>query len=210
MSIGAKYIIIYSLKGGEGKSTIATNLSYENGWKIITNDVVFDTGYRLPKGCLIPIKDIAEMKQYIAKRPCDEVIICDLAGYAVDSGWKFFNAANLIIIPIRNKILSLSGLGATQDPIEGISGNKLLLVANELINDGELEEVRKVVSSHRNIKEAKILPLCKSQLFERTMVEIKSITELSSKSSLLRYSCRKAIAQFSVINNYVKEVLYAE
>jgi len=108
-------ICIYSGKGGDGKTPIATNIALDRGYAIGTNEHfhIFDSFILNER--LLALK----ANEAFPVIPKDIDIVFDLAGSITENSKSITSAlqqANLVIVPISNEVKALvAGIGTLRE-----------------------------------------------------------------------------------------------
>ncbi len=207
-------ICIYSGKGGDGKTPIATNIALDRLYAIGTNEHfhIFD-GF-IPDDRLLALK----ANEAFPEIPEDIDIVFDLAGSITENSKSIVSAlqqADLVIVPISNEVKALvAGIGTLRE-IQKFKKN-ILVVATKLeknrkemftydwTKSQEFINVKNQVFRH--IGELPILPLKQSKVFNTIFEQEKSIRQIMANDPLARYSYRDVAKQFDEIYNFIDGV----
>lgn len=207
-------ICIYSGKGGDGKTPIATNIALDRGYAIGTNEHfhIFDSF--IPDERLLALKANEAFPQI----PEDIDMVFDLAGSITENSKSIISAlqqANLVIVPISNEVKALvAGIGTLRE-IKRFTNN-ILIIATKLekgrketftddwTKSEEFINVKNQVFHH--VGEIPILPLKQSKVFNAIFEQEKSIRQIMAVDPLARYSYRDVAKQFDEIYNFIEGV----
>jgi len=208
-------IVVYSGKGGDGKTPIATNIALDRNYGIGTNEHfhIFD-GF-IPDDNLLAIK----ANEPFPDIPDDIDIVFDLAGSITENSVSIISAlrqADIVIVPISNEVKALvAGIGTIRE-IQRFTNN-ILVVATKL-EKGRKEiftDDWKQSSEYLNIKsqveqhlgKIPVLPLRLSKVFNAIFEQEKSIRQLMKADPLARYNYKQVSNQFDEIYQFIDGVV---
>lgn len=207
-------ICIYSGKGGDGKTPIATNIALDRGYAIGTNEHfhIFDSF--IPDERLLALK----ANEAFPEIPEGIDIVFDLAGSITENSKSITSAllqANLVIVPISNEVKALvAGIGTIRE-IKRFTNNILIIATKleksrkETFTDDwtESEEFINVKNQTlHHLGEIPILPLKQSKVFNAIFEQEKSIKQIMAVDPLARYNYRDVAKQFEEIYNFIDGV----
>jgi len=207
-------LAVYSGKGGDGKTPIATNIALDREYAIGTNEHfhVFDSF--IPEERLLALTG----DESFPLIPDDIDIVFDLAG-SISARSLSINSAleqsDLVIVPISNEVKALvAGIGTIRE-VMSIT-KKILVVATKL------EKGRKEVFTHdwtqseefKNVRDSvvnavgqlPVLPLKYSKVFNAIFEREMSIKQLMACDPLAKYNYRDVSDQFEEIYKYIDGV----
>lgn len=196
-------IIIFNIKGGQGKTSLAVNLALTLGAGVITNDLYSPLEKVLPENQFIKVdlnSDFPSIEE-------DNInIIYDLGGWIDVRSVKLFSEADLIIIPIINDYINNQVAINTIEEIKKYNKN-ILIIANRT----EKKDYEDIVNLIQGIYGDKfpILELKKTTAFSKIFARSKSIENIIKEDKLLAFSYREVQKQLEriveFIINYKKE-----
>lgn len=196
-------VIIYNPKGGEGKSTIASNLYYLNRWEVVTNDMNYAyLEYVRNEDVEIIFNIDTILKKFERSQ---EPIICDLGGFYTTDIKTLLDKCGLLLIPIRNDLFSLKTFSLMKDLLANIKIPNVAVIANYVTCENDIKCITETVRKIKKLENAQIFPLQKSNVFIKCYKNKKSVVDITKDSAFLSYIYRKPIKQLLEINNFVKE-----
>ena len=192
---GLGYTTIFSLKGGVGKTSLASALCLELDYKgkkvpIITNDAISPLEEVLGKEKALKLKldeDFPELKK-------GDDIIVDLGGFVDDRSISVLKKSKQVVIPTIGSFLSISGLIQTVQEVERFN-KKIIIVLNRI----EKKEVEKVIQFIRENHDYPIFKLKTSKCFENLLYQNKSVSQMMKDEPLRRSSYKEVHAQLQEI-----------
>lgn len=205
-------IIVWNLKGGEGKTRIAVNLALTMDYCYVTNDVynrkiekIFPKGKMMkvfPKG-ILPSKDKNENVILVDKMPdfneSDNIII-DLGGYVDPRMVNNMKKAKYIIVPITYNDDDFDTSFGTLEEIYDY--NKNVVIIGNRTTGNEFEKIK------NEVKKAgytyPIFEIKKSNAVSKVIQRKEPIKE-TAKNSLKLFSShyQKVAEQFDNIINFI-------
>ncbi len=210
-------ICLYSAKGGEGKTPIATNIALDREYAIGTNEhfQLFDTF--IPDDRLLAL----EPNEVFPEIPDNVDIVFDLAGSITGNSASIVSAlkqADLVIVPITNEVKAIYGGIGTIREILRFCSNVLAVVTKldkerkDSFNKNEWDKSLAFLNVQAQIHETKglenipCLPLKSSKAFDAIFEKELSIAQLMERDPLLRYSFAEVSRQFDEIYKYIDGV----
>lgn len=207
-------IVVYSGKGGDGKTPIATNIALDRNYGIGTNEHfhIFD-GF-IPDDNLLALK----ANEPFPEIPDDIDIVFDLAGSITENSVSIVSAlrqADIVIVPISNEVKALvAGIGTIRE-IQRFTNNILVVATKlekgrkELFTDDwtqseEFQNVKNQVETH--LGPLPVLPLRFSKVFNAIFEHEKSIKQLMDSDPLARHNYRQVCDQFEEIYKFIDGV----
>lgn len=192
---GLGFTTIFSLKGGVGKTSLASALCLELDYKgkkvpIITNDAISPLEEVLGKEKALKLKldeDFPELKK------SDDIIV-DLGGFVDERSISALKKSKQVVIPTIGSFLSISGLIQTVQEVERFN-KKIIIVLNRI----EKKEVEKVIQFIRESHDYPIFKLKTSKCFENLLYQNKSVSQMMKDEPLRRSSYKEVHAQLHEI-----------
>ena len=192
---GLGYTTIFSLKGGVGKTSLASALCLELDYKgkkvpIITNDAISPLEEVLGKEKALKLKldeDFPELKKK------DDIIV-DLGGFVDERSISVLKKSKQVVIPTIGSFLSISGLIQTIQEVERFN-KEIIIVLNRI----EKKEVEKVIQFIRESHDYPIFKLKTSKCFENLLYQNKSVSQMMKEEPLRRSSYKEVHAQLQEI-----------
>lgn len=177
-------IVVYSTKGGVGKTSLSHNLSKDLSLNYITNDQSL-SALKLNKGKLI--------KNNI---PILDDMIYDFGGFDSEEAYRIANEANLVIVPT---ICDMNAIARALSTIKKINHRNILVVATSIERKKDFEDVLKVFNHH--------YPDLKVVQFRRTKLLKNAIESGVSARSLNNDIYKKALREYNIIYTSCKEAI---
>ena len=199
---GLGFTTIFSLKGGVGKTSLASALCLELDYKgkkvpIITNDVISPLEEVLGKEKALKLKideDFPKLKK------SDDIIV-DLGGFVDERSISALKKSKQVVIPTIGSFLSISGLIQTVQEVERFN-KKIIIVLNRI----EKKEVEKVIQFIRESHDYPIFKLKTSKCFENLLYQNKSVSQMMKDEPLRRSSYKEVHAQLHEIIQHLTGV----
>ncbi|NBV07285.1 MAG: ParA family protein [Proteobacteria bacterium] len=182
-----KKITVWTLKGGEGKTTIACAIALEGDWAIITNDIHSDLTSALKEEhylVLDPDQPLPTKKELEGAN-----IIFDPGGFLDHRMIDAVKMSDYVIIPVSEfgKKLNTERFIASVLEIEQYNKN-IVIVLNKIAQEN-VEEARKALKQLMS-KEFKatypIFEIKKNEAFEMMLNTGASISEIVKRGGLFR------------------------
>lgn len=207
-------ITVYSSKGSAGKTPISTNIAFDRGYALGTNEPFDVLGDIFPDDRVMSIQADEEFP-YL---PEEIDIVFDLAGSISPHAHSITSAikqSDLVIVPVYNDFKSRKSAIGTILEIEPIAKNILIVATKLQAQKGEYvkdwttcndysqieRDIRANVECHYSI-----LPLKLSRAFDTIFDREQSIRQISETDPLLRHAFRDVNRQFDAIYKHVDQV----
>ncbi len=182
-----KKITVWTLKGGEGKTTIACAIALEGDWAIITNDIHSDLTSALKEEhylVLDPDQPLPTKKELEGAN-----IIFDPGGFLDHRMIDAIKMSDHVIIPVSEfgKKLNTERFIASVLEIEQYNKN-IVIVLNKIAQEN-VEEARKALKELMSKEFKGIYPIFeikKNEAFEMMLNTGTSISEIVKKGGLFR------------------------
>jgi len=199
---GIGYTAFFSLKGGVGKTSLASSISLELRFinqpvPVITNDPISPLEELLGQDNALLIQPDQEIPNDFKK---DDDVIIDLGGFVDERSIPILESAKTIIIPTLGSFLSLSGLVGTIQEVEKFNKN-IIIVLNRV----DKKEEHKVFTFIKEIGDYPIFSIKTSKCFENIHYQKKSVAQMMEEEPLRRRSYDGVSKQIWQIINYLKE-----
>jgi cellulose biosynthesis protein BcsQ len=201
-----KKITVWTLKGGEGKTTIACAIALEGDWAIITNDIHSDLTSALKEEhylVLEPDQPLPTKKELEGAN-----IIFDPGGFLDHRMIDAVKMSDYVIIPVSEfgKKLNTERFIASVLEIEQYNKN-IVIVLNKIAQEN-VEEARKALKELMS-KEFKgvypIFEIKKNEAFEMMLNNGSSISEIVKKGGLFRRWFQPVDGQLQKLIKFINE-----
>lgn len=199
-------ILLYSLKGGQGKTSIACALSLELNWPVITNDVHSPLEEILPEEMVLKLEPNDELPSAdeLGADTKEESLIFDFGGYLDPRIITALEISDVVIIPVSDFGKKLDTQGFISSIAEAESYNKNIVIVLNKMREEDAAAVRSELKKHKY--SYPIFELRKSEAVEKMLNEKKSISGIVKEGGLLGWTYRGINNDFTKLINYIKGV----
>ena len=198
-------ILIWNLKGGQGKTSIAIQFCLLKSFYIVTNDLI------TPLDKIIEKKRVLKLlsNQELPVVPDSIDVIYDFGGYADNRLIQLFNQIDFCIIPIA--IESVESIFETQGLLESVNeinqfipDKKIIIIFNKVDKKFQktMDNIRNILIDKFPKKTFKIIEIKKSSAFSKSIQKTKSIEQLC-QNPLLKYHYQPVLKQINELLDYV-------
>lgn len=195
--------VIYSIKGGVGKTTLSVQVSQMLDYTYVTNDSHSSAHNLMPeeKGFLVSTEDYNEI-------PFDENVVYDFGGFKDSRINDIIKQANKIIIPTLTSIVDVQATIATLKDVSEINKN-IIIVINRTKNNNKAIELKEYLEeeinkSYKNIN-FNILFVRDSSVLEDSLFDCEAIENKAGTNRFKRHIYRNAIEDMNNIKKALKE-----
>ena len=199
---GIGFTTFFSLKGGVGKTSLASAISLELSFinqpvPVITNDPISPLEGLLGSENAMIIQQDQDLPNAFSK---DEDVIIDLGGFVDQRSIPVLENAKNIVIPTLGSFLSLVGLVGTIQEVEKF--NKNIVIVINRVDKKEEQSVRTFINEKGNYP---IFSVKSSKCFENIHYQKKSVAQMMEEVPLRRRSYDGVSKQIWAIINHLKE-----
>lgn len=181
-----KIVTVFNKKGGVGKTSLALNLAKDLDFYLLSNDdSIIETTYEKAK--------IMEEIELIEGAN----IVYDLGGFVDKNINEIIKASNLIIIPTIADLNSLKRTLNSKKELEAVN-SKIIIVANILKSNKDLEFINEFIKADFSIRESKI--------FQRSYITKQSVSEIYNESSFNKHIYRNIFKEYEALLNHIKSL----
>lgn len=183
-------VVIYSSKGGVGKTSLAFSLAQDLNLGIITNDRC--ATYSVLK----------EKVKYIEGSMPISNALYDLGGFTTGYVLDVLNEADIVVIPV---IADFNALQRALEIIGEIGEAKVLVVANMVESEEEYSFVKSILLEKFTIP---IVPLKRSKLISNSLLTGNSVRSLYEESGLSKYAYRHVWPQYEALLTLIQKRIH--
>ncbi|MDR1926361.1 MAG: hypothetical protein LBQ13_01565 [Endomicrobium sp.] len=194
-------VVIFNLKGGQGKTSLAINLALTLNAGVVTNDVYSPLEKILSDNQFLKIGMDEEYPEIVED---NMLVIYDLGGWIDRRSIKLFKAADLIIIPVINDFINNQVSINTIEEVRKHS-DKILIVANRTEKNDYLE-IKSIMDGFYKNDKYPILEIKKTTAFSKIFEKGKSINNIIAEDKLLAFSYREVQRQMQSIVDFIKNI----
>lgn len=211
-------IVVYSAKGGVGKSPISQNIAFDRGYPVGTNELSHLYADLLPENRVLEVEEGEEFPEL----PKETNMIFDLGGSlskgSAPSIVSALRQADLVIVPCFNDADAINKSALTILEVREVNPN-ILVVATKLEKRGkesftdwsqsyEFQYITGQLDA-RTDHQWPALPLKMTRVFEAVREQRKSISQICDGFGLDRYLHRHVNDQFNAIYQFIDGGIYA-
>ncbi|MBU3014270.1 hypothetical protein KO488_05830 [Poseidonibacter lekithochrous] len=195
--------VIYSIKGGVGKTTLSVQVSQMLDYTYVTNDSHSSAHNLMPeeKGFLVSTEDYDQI-------PFDENVVYDFGGFKDSRINDIIKQASKIIIPTLTSIVDVQATIATLKDVSEINKN-IIIVINRTKNNNKAIELKEyleeeIKKSYKDIH-FNILFVRDSSVLEDSLFDCEAIENKAGTNRFKRHIYRNAIEDMNNIKKALKE-----
>ena len=189
--------VVYSIKGGVGKTTLFVQFSQIFDYTYVTNDSHSSAHNLMPeeKGFLVSSEEYDEI-------PFDENIVYDFGGFKDTRINNIIRQANKIIIPTLTSIVDVQATMATLKDVAQINKN-IVIAINRTKNNNKAIELKEYLTeeikkSFQDL-EISIIFVRESSVLEDSLFDCESVETKAGTNRFKRHIYRNAIEDMIVL-----------
>jgi len=193
-------ITVYSLKGGQGKTSLSVAIAKELEFGIITNDVYSPVETMFPEEMVLKLQPDQDLPT--AKDLDGGDIIFDFGGYLDIRVISALEMSDYVIIPVMDfDRLNAQGFVSTIAEVEG--HNKNIIIVLNKINEEDAKEIRKELKKHNY--PYPVFEIKNSKAFKNMIDEGKPISQYVREGGLKAYFYRPVSEQLNKLIKYINK-----
>ena len=183
--------VVYSIKGGVGKTTLSVQISQMLEHTYVTNDSHSSAHNLMPeeKGFLVSIEEYEEI-------PYDDNVVYDFGGFKDTRINDIIKQANKIVIPTLTSIVDVQATLATLKDIIEINKN-IILVVNRAKNNNKATELKEYLADEIKKLDSNInIPIIfvrESSVLEDSLFDCEYVETKAGNNRFKRHIYRNAI-----------------
>ena len=189
--------VVYSIKGGVGKTTLSVQISQMFDYTYVTNDSHSSAHNLMPeeKGFLVSSEEYDEI-------PFDDNIVYDFGGFKDTRINNIIRQANKIIIPTLTSIVDVQATMATLKDVAQINKN-IVIAINRTKNNNKAIELKEYLTeeikkSFQDL-EISIIFVRESSVLEDSLFDCESVETKAGTNRFKRHIYRNAIEDMIVL-----------
>jgi cellulose biosynthesis protein BcsQ len=189
--------VVYSIKGGVGKTTLSVQISQMFDYTYVTNDSHSSAHNLMPdeKGFLVSSEEYDEI-------PFDENIVYDFGGFKDTRINNIIKQANKIIIPTLTSIVDVQATMATLKDVAQINKNIIIAINRTKSNNKaiELKEylLEEIKKSFQDL-EISIIFVRESSVLEDSLFDCEYVETKAGTNRFKRHIYRNAIEDMIIL-----------
>ena len=189
--------VVYSIKGGVGKTTLSVQISQMFDYTYVTNDSHSSAHNLMPeeKGFLVSSEEYDEI-------PFDENIVYDFGGFKDTRINNIIRQADKIIIPTLTSIVDVQATMATLKDVAQINKN-IVIAINRTKNNNKAIELKEYLAEE--IKKSfqdldiSIIFVRESSVLEDSLFDCEYVETKAGTNRFKRHIYRNAIEDMSIL-----------
>lgn len=195
--------VIYSIKGGVGKTTLSVQISQMLEYTYVTNDPHSSAHNLLPeeKGFLVSKDEYEEI-------PYDDNVVYDFGGFIDPRINDIIKQSNKVLIPTLTSIVDLQATLATLKDVIEINKNIIILI-NRAKNNNKANELKDYLEEEikKEYKEVQIpiIFVRESSVLEDSLFDCEYVENKAGNNRFKRHIYRNAIEDLNNIKNILKD-----
>ena len=194
--------VVYSIKGGVGKTTLSVQISQMFDYTYVTNDSHSSAHNLMPeeKGFLVSSEEYDEI-------PFDENIVYDFGGFKDTRINNIIKQANKIIIPTLTSIVDVQATMATLKDVAQINKN-IIIAINRTKNNNKAIELKEYLAEE--IKKSfqdldiSIIFVRESSVLEDSLFDCEYVETKAGTNRFKRHIYRNAIEDMINLKKVLK------
>lgn len=193
-------VVVYNIKGGQGKTTLAVNIAKELGYRFITNEN--STRTLTIYEPLLKAGGYAEITSQADINPSKNNCVYDLGGWADTVALNMAENADLCIVPLCFQ--SVADFTPALQTMQALAerNDHIILVLNNTDKELVVQAVEHFKEKHAGLG---VFIINKSKYINYLADENKTVFDLAKDSGLIKYQTKVLRGQFEAIFNYISD-----
>ncbi len=194
--------VVYSIKGGVGKTTLSVQISQMLEFTYVTNDSHSSAHNLMPeeKGFLVSSEEYEEI-------PFDENVVYDFGGFKDKRINEVIKQVNKVIIPTLTSIVDVQATLATLKDVMEINKN-IIIVVNRTKNNNKATELKEYLEEELKKLYGKVeIPIIfvrESSILEDSLFDCEYVENKAGNNRFKRHIYRNAIEDMINLKNVLK------
>lgn len=189
-----KKFIVWTIKGGDGKTSIAAEIAMRLGLPIITNEPYTTLDIIFNEDTLLQLKRDEAVPNY-----SDCGIMFDFGGYIDERVIDAIKQSDYVLVPTIPEVSDIQVLINSIMEIQKYNQN-IVVIVNKTESEKDIEVVREAI---KRVGKLPIFEIKKSRALPNIYIEKKSIAEMVATSKISAWHYGKIDKQFSEIVNFI-------
>jgi MinD-like ATPase involved in chromosome partitioning or flagellar assembly len=195
--------VVYSIKGGVGKTTLSVQISQMLDFTYVTNDSHSSAHNLMPeeKGFLVSKEEYKEI-------PFDENVVYDFGGFKDERIKDILTKVNKVVIPTLTSIVDVQATLATLKDVINVNKN-IIIVINRTKNNNKAVELKEYLTEEINKQFNSIfIPIIfvrDSSVLEDSLFDCEYIEDKAGNNRFKRHIYRNAIEDMIQLRNILEK-----
>lgn len=186
-------IMIYNIKGGQGKTDIALNLALTLDYNLITNEPLSPVEMVLDEDNFLKLNQ----EDGFPEIPPEIDVIFDFGGYLDKRAIQALKQADYIIVPVVNEFKDVHTTINFIQEIEEFNKN-IIIVANKT-RKGDYDAIKTIMSKKEHYPNYPVFEIKHSRAMPNILKEKISIQSMVDQGGLKKFNYSKINKQFNTL-----------
>lgn len=184
-------IMIYNIKGGQGKTDIALNLALTLDYNLVTNEPLSPVEMVLPEDNIIKL----DQEEDFPELPPEIDVIFDFGGYLDKRAIHALQQADYVLVPVVNEFKDVHTTINFIQEIEEFN-NKIIIIANRT-RKGDFAEIKEIIGTH--YEKYPVYEIKESRAMPNILKEKSSIQGMVDQGGLKKFNYKGINEQFNTL-----------